>query len=179
MLEGQAELAAALVQEAEVEVAPQVPRREVDRRAELPLGVGEPPGLEEDQAQVRTEDLGGRVLLQQRARGRGRFVVAAALELEQGDEVQNVLVLGPERARLFELRPRVVEAPRTGASPRAVEVQEEEPLIHGGTLSDGARHGEPDQPRRRGADLVVKMTRFVRASRVHCTGLPSPDDRLR
>jgi hypothetical protein len=58
VLEREAQLAARLVEEAEIEVAAEVARRELDRLAQLELGLGEESRLEQDQAEVRAEDLG-------------------------------------------------------------------------------------------------------------------------
>ena len=141
VLERKPELTAQLVQEAEIQVAAQVPRRKLDRRPQLLLGLGKPPGLEEDQAEVGPEDLGRGVFSEEGSRRVRSLVVAPALELEKRNQVEDVLVVGPQSPRLLELRPGFFETSLPHLAPRAVQVQEEQSLIHGGRFCGGARHG--------------------------------------
>ena len=141
MLEREPELAARLVEQAEVEVAAEVAGGALDRRSELLLGLRQAAGLEEDQPEVGAENLGAGVVLEELPRRRSGLVVAAALELEQRDEVEDVLVLRPQRTRLLQLGPRLVEVPAPHRAAGAVQVQQEETLIHGGKVAGGARHG--------------------------------------
>ena len=155
-------------------MAAQVARRELDRLAQLELGLGEESRLEQDESEIGPEDLRLRVVGEQPARGRGGLVVVPALELDHRDEVEDVLVLGAQSARLLELGPGVLELPLAHAAPRAVQVDEELALIGGRGLDvpGGRGHGQPSG-RAEGRLLVVSTTRFVFASRVQRTGLPS------
>ena len=96
-------------------------------------------GLEQDQAEVGAQDLRGRVVLEQRPRRVGGLVVVTALELEQREQVEDVLVARPQRPRLLELAPGPVELPVAHAAPRAVQVEQEESLIDGGQIAGGGR----------------------------------------
>ena len=175
MLESKSELPAQLVEQAEIQVAAKVARRQLDRFAQLQLRLGEEPGLEENQAEVGAQDFGRRVLGQERPGRRGRLVVVPALELEERDEVQDVIVAGTQGARLRQLVPGLLELTVAQTLARAIQVQKKETLVDGWQIASGARHPELAYPRRRAGRplFVVRMTRFVRASRSHRTGRPS------
>ncbi len=143
VFEGESQLPAHLVQEAEVEVAPDVAGRLFDRFAQFELRLGQIPRLEQDQAQVGAQHRRRRVPGQQHARRRGGLVVVAALELEQRDEIQHVLVAGPESSRLTQLVPGFLDLARPQASPRAVQVQQEKTLVDGSRIVGGAGHCGP------------------------------------
>ena len=141
MFEGQPQLSARLVEQAEVEMAPEMPGRELDGLAKLELGLREKAGLEEDQAEIRAEDLRGRVVGEERAGRVGRLVVVPALEFEKRQEVEHVLVARPERPGLLELLPGLVEPAIAHALARAIEVEKEQTLIDGGQIVGGGLHG--------------------------------------
>ena len=122
-------------------MAPEMPGRELDGLAKLELGLREKAGLEQDQAEIRAEDLRGRVVGEERAGRVGRLVVVPALEFEKRQEVEDILVARSERPGLLELLPGLVEPAIAHALARAIEVEKEQTLIDGGQFVGGGLQG--------------------------------------
>jgi hypothetical protein len=68
----------------------------------------------------------------------------AALELDERDQVEDVLVLRAKRSRLLELAPRFFELALAHAAPGAREMNEERTLVGVGRVEvpGGVGHGQ-------------------------------------
>ena len=86
------------------------------------------------------EDRGAGVLLEQRAGGARGFREVAALELDERDEVQEVLVLRTREAGELQLLAGFLEAAAVQALAGASQVEEEDRGIERGRAAGRSRH---------------------------------------
>ena len=143
MLQGEAELSAAAVQQAQIQVASRMVRLDLDGAAQLLLRLLENAGLEQDQPEIGVQDCRVGILLQEDPRRLRRLQEIAALELEDRKQIEDVFVLGAQHLRLLDLLARRVQPPLAQALAGPNQVDEKDALIDRRSFTGGSGHHSP------------------------------------